>query len=75
MDISFVTQRMYHCLAFAAPVEPIVVICIRRSLTQGGWYGFVSGLGLATADALYGCKAAFGLAWLTHLLIGYQIWL
>lgn len=47
--------------------------CIRRSLTQGGWYGFVSGLGWATADALYGCKAAFGLAWLNHLLIGFQL--
>lgn len=61
--------------AIAAPVGPVGVICIRRSLAQGGWYGFVSGLGAATADALYGCIAAFGFVWLTNLLIGYQMWL
>ncbi|GIP17437.1 lysine transporter LysE [Paenibacillus montaniterrae] len=61
--------------AIAAPVGPVGVICIRRSLAQGGLYGFVSGLGAATADAIYGCIAAFGFAWLTNLLIGYQMWL
>lgn len=61
--------------AIAAPVGPVGVICIRRSLAQGGWYGFVSGLGAATADALYGCIAAFGFVWLTNLLIGFQMWL
>lgn len=47
-------------LAIAAPVGPVGVICIRRSLAQGAKYGFISGLGAATADAIYGCVAAFG---------------
>ncbi|MBP1905513.1 threonine/homoserine/homoserine lactone efflux protein [Paenibacillus turicensis] len=62
-------------LAIAAPVGPVGVICIRRSLAQGAKYGFISGLGAATADAIYGCVAAFGFTWLTSLLIGYQAWL
>lgn len=61
-------------LAIAAPVGPVGVICIRRSLAQGAKYGFISGLGAATADAIYGCIAAFGFTWLTSLLIGYQAW-
>lgn len=56
----------------ATPIGPVGVICIRRSLAQGAKYGFISGLGAATADAIYGCVAAFGFAWLTSLLIGYQ---
>lgn len=61
-------------LAIAAPVGPVGIICIRRSLAQGSRYGFISGLGAATADALYGCIAAFGITWITQLLIGYQMW-
>ncbi|XID93925.1 LysE family translocator [Paenibacillaceae bacterium WGS1546] len=75
MTAAILLKGLIIGFAIAAPVGPVGVICIRRSLAQGGWYGFVSGLGAATADALYGCIAAFGFAWLTNLLIGYQMWL
>jgi predicted secreted hydrolase/threonine/homoserine/homoserine lactone efflux protein len=58
----------------AAPVGPIGVLCIRRTLTQGRLSGFVSGLGAATADAIYGCVAGFGLTVVSDLLIGQQTW-
>ncbi len=48
-------------LAIAAPVGPIGVLCIRRTLAEGRATGFVSGLGAATADAFYGAVAGFGL--------------
>lgn len=48
--------------SIAAPVGPIGVLCIRRSLIHGRLAGFLSGLGAATADGLYGMLAAFGLA-------------
>jgi len=41
-------------LSIAAPVGPIGVLCIRRTLSDGQVAGLVSGLGAATADALYG---------------------
>jgi threonine/homoserine/homoserine lactone efflux protein len=47
--------------SIAAPVGPIGVLCIRRSLSDGMLRGLVCGLGAATADAAYGCVAAFGL--------------
>lgn len=56
-------------LSVAAPVGPIGVLCIRRSLTQGMGIGFVTGLGAAVADACYGAVAAFGLAAVSSFLL------
>jgi len=60
--------------AIAAPVGPIGVLCIRRTLADGRLIGFVSGLGAATADAFYGAVAAFGLTVVADLLAGQRIW-
>jgi threonine/homoserine/homoserine lactone efflux protein len=62
-------------LAIAAPVGPIGVLCIQRTLKKGRLTGFISGLGAATADGIYGSIAAFGLTWLTQFLIAQKFWL
>ena len=62
-------------LAVAAPVGPIGVLCIRRTLAYGHASGFVSGLGAATADAAYGSVAALGLTFVTGLLVDAEAWL
>jgi threonine/homoserine/homoserine lactone efflux protein len=61
--------------AIAAPVGPIGVLCIRRTLAEGRISGFVSGLGAATADAVYGSVAALGLTFVTNLLVDGESWL
>ena len=55
--------------SIAAPVGPIGLLCIRRTLAHGRAVGFVSGLGAATADAMYGAIAGFGLTALSTLLV------
>jgi threonine/homoserine/homoserine lactone efflux protein len=55
--------------AIAAPVGPIGVLCIRRTLAYGRLSGFVSGLGAATADAVYGSIAAVGLTAVAGFLV------
>ncbi|MDX1995618.1 MAG: LysE family transporter [bacterium] len=55
--------------SIAAPVGPIGVLCIRRTLTEGRLYGLVTGLGAASADAFYGFIAAFGLTFISTLLV------
>jgi threonine/homoserine/homoserine lactone efflux protein len=62
-------------ISIAAPVGPIGVLCIRRTLAEGRLTGLVTGLGAATADAFYGAVAAFGLAIVTAFLIEQQIWM
>jgi threonine/homoserine/homoserine lactone efflux protein len=61
--------------SIAAPVGPIGILCIRRTLVDGRLYGLITGLGAASADAIYGIIAAFGLVSITNLLIGGQTWL
>lgn len=61
--------------SIAAPVGPIGALTIRRTLAQGRLVGFLTGLGAATADALYGALAAFGLTLITDLLLGQARWL
>ena len=56
-------------ISIAAPVGPIGVLCIRRTLAYGRLAGFISGLGAATADACYGSVAAFGLTFLSAILV------
>jgi len=75
VDIAFFIRGLAVGFSIAAPVGPIGVLCIRRTLTQGSVSGFVSGLGAATADALYGLIAAFGLTSIATFFAGQQFWL
>ena len=75
MDHSFLFRGVAIGFSIAAPVGPIGVLCIRRTMTQGRLCGFASGLGAATADAAYGCIAGFGLTAVSSLLVSQQIWL
>jgi len=58
--------------ALAAAVGPICLLCLRRSLTDGKLAGFISGLGVATADALYAGIAAVGVTAITSALDHYH---
>lgn len=60
-------------LAIAAPVGPIGLLCIQRTLARGRWAGVLSGLGAASADAVYGGVAGFGLASAANLLLAWQV--
>lgn len=61
-------------VAIAAPVGPIGALCIRRTLHHGRWSGFVSGLGAALADGIYGAIAAFGVTFVSGFLLGHRFW-
>jgi threonine/homoserine/homoserine lactone efflux protein len=61
--------------SIAAPIGPIGILCIRRTLVEGRVVGLASGLGAATAHALYGCIAGFGLTFISDLMLGQKVWL
>jgi threonine/homoserine/homoserine lactone efflux protein len=56
-------------VSVAAPVGPIGVLTIRRTLTHGRLAGFATGLGVASADAVYASIAAFSLTLIATFLI------
>ena len=75
MSLSVLVRGFIIGFSIAAPVGPIGLLCIRRSLADGRAAGFVSGLGAATADAFYGFVAAFGLTAISSVLVSQGFWL
>ena len=75
MEPGFFLRGLLIGFSIAAPVGPIGVLCIRRTLAEGRSAGLVSGLGAATADAFYGSLAGFGLTLVADFLVSQQTWL
>ncbi|HVF19672.1 MAG TPA: LysE family translocator [Mycobacteriales bacterium] len=69
MDVGLAWRGAVFGVAIAAPVGPIAVLLIRRTLTRGRAVGFASGLGAATADLTYGLVVALGLTAVTDRLV------
>ena len=75
MNPSFFVRGLLIGLSIAATVGPMFVLCIQRTLHRGKFYGFISGLGIATADGVYGSIAAFGLTLISNFLVNEQTWI
>ena len=75
MNVSFYIRGLLIGLSIAASVGPMSILCIQRTLNRGQLYGLISGLGIATADGVYGSIAAFGLTLITNFLLNEQIWI
>lgn len=60
-------------LSIAAPVGPIGVLTIQRSLDHGPRAGLATGLGAAAADTVYGAIGAFGVSWLIQGLVAARL--
>jgi len=75
MEFSSFIRGILIGFSIAAPVGPIGILCIRRTIANGRISGVVTGLGAATADAFYGSLAAMGLSFLILFLINQQTWL
>ncbi|MBC8335007.1 MAG: LysE family transporter [Anaerolineales bacterium] len=75
MEPAFLFKGILIGFSIAAPVGPIGVLCINRTLAKGRLAGFISGLGAATADGIYGCIAGFGLTFISQFLVDQENWL
>jgi threonine/homoserine/homoserine lactone efflux protein len=71
MNVSFF-HAMVAGLALAAPVGPVGLVCIRRTLSRGMLSGFLSGMGAAIVDAMYASVAAFGVTIISSTLAKYS---
>lgn len=75
MDAPMFLRGLLIGLSVAAPVGPMGVLCIRRTLAEGRLAGLITGLGVATADGIYAGIAGFGLSVVAALLLGGQEWI
>jgi threonine/homoserine/homoserine lactone efflux protein len=75
MEFSLPFRGIAAGLMIAAPVGPVNVLCIQRSLQKGWKSGLVSGFGAALVDTLYGGIAGFSISLVIEFLIREQSWI
>jgi threonine/homoserine/homoserine lactone efflux protein len=75
LEIPFFIKGFLIGLVVAAPLGPIGIICLQRTFSRGYLSGLFSGLGISTADAIYGAFAAFGVTAMSGFLVSQQFWL
>jgi threonine/homoserine/homoserine lactone efflux protein len=68
----FLIKAMILGFSLAAPVGPIGLLVINRTIRKGRLYGFISGLGATFADGVYGCIAGFGFGAITNFLMQHK---
>jgi threonine/homoserine/homoserine lactone efflux protein len=74
MHLDLFVRGLVIGFAIAAPVGPIGMLVIRRTLAEGRLLGLLTGMGAAVADSLYGCVGAFGLTFISSFMMGYAFW-
>jgi threonine/homoserine/homoserine lactone efflux protein len=62
-------------LAISAPVGPVNVLCVSRTIAKGRLAGIISGLGAAAADTVYGAVAGFSISFIINWLIREEFWI
>jgi threonine/homoserine/homoserine lactone efflux protein len=73
-DLELLGRGMLAGLAISAPVGPVNVLCISRTLSKGRAAGVISGLGAATADTVYGAIAGFSISFVIEFLLREEFW-
>jgi threonine/homoserine/homoserine lactone efflux protein len=73
--VELLVRGLLAGLFIAAPVGPVNVLCISRTLAKGWKSGLLSGFGAATADTLYGCIAGFSITFVIQFLLREEFWI
>lgn len=73
--LAFFIKGFLIGFAIAAPIGPIGILCIQRSLHEGFLIGFMTGMGATLADGTYGSVAAFGITAVSSVLISHKFWI
>ena len=72
MDVNPLFQGVMIGLTLAAPVGPISLMCIRRTVAGGRYHGIASGMGVATADSVYAAVTVLGLTAISGIILANQ---
>lgn len=73
MEFLLLLKGVILGFSVSAPLGPIGLICVNRTLSRGPAAGFFSGLGVATADMIYAAVAGFGITFVSNFLVSQQV--
>ena len=60
--LDFIFKGIIIGIIASAPMGPVGILCIQRTLNKGRWYGFVTGVGAACSDIVYALFSGFGMS-------------
>lgn len=66
--LDFVLKGILIGIMASAPMGPVGVLCIQRTLNKGRWYGFITGLGAAVSDIIYALLTGFGMSFVMNFV-------
>ncbi len=73
MELQFLIKGFIVGLVVSTPIGPMGVLCVQRTLNKGKSSGFSSGMGIATADAIFALSAGLGISFIIHFLSEQQL--
>ena len=62
--LDFVFKGILIGIIASAPMGPVGILCIQRTLNKGRWYGFITGLGATLSDVFYALIVGFGMSFI-----------
>lgn len=60
--LDFIFKGMLIGIIASAPMGPVGVLCVQRTLNKGRWYGLVTGAGAAVSDIIYAAFTGLGMS-------------
>ena len=60
--LDFIFKGIIIGIIASAPMGPVGILCIQRTLNKGRWYGFVTGIGAACSDIVYALFTGLGMS-------------
>lgn len=70
LDIIF--KGMLIGILVSAPMGPVGILCVQRTLNKGRWYGFVTGVGATVSDLIYALITGLGMSFVMNLVYNSQ---
>ena len=70
--LNFIFKGMLIGLIASAPMGPVGVVCVQRTMNKGRWYGFITGIGAALSDMIYAAITGYGMSYVMDVLSNQQ---
>ena len=70
--LDLILKGMLIGIVASAPMGPVGVLCVQRTINKGRWFGFVTGVGAACSDIFYAMITGFGMSFVMDLITNHQ---
>ncbi|MEA3444066.1 MAG: LysE family transporter [Bacteroidota bacterium] len=75
MELILIIKGLIIGISVSAPLGPIGIICLQKTLNKGVLTGFLAGMGAAFADTFYALIAGFGVSFISDFFVDQQFYL